>query len=92
MVGNLDEEVYMTQPPGFTNDDKPTHICRLLKAIYGLKQALLTGYLSSIGFIKTKSDASLLVRQGLGDPMFILVYANDIIVTGINTFHVDQVI
>lgn len=52
----------------------------------------LTGYLSSIGFIKTKSDASLLVRQGLGDTMFILVYVDDIIVTGSNTFQVDQVI
>lgn len=36
---NLEEEVYMAQPSGFTNDDKPTHICRLRKAIYGLKQA-----------------------------------------------------
>ncbi|KAF3650885.1 hypothetical protein FXO37_18258 [Capsicum annuum] len=98
LQGNLDEEVYMAQPPGFTNDDKPTHICRLRKAIYGLKQApwawynALTGYLSSIGFIKTKSEASLLDRQGLGDTMFILVYVDDIIVTGSNTFQVDQVI
>ncbi|KAF3658225.1 hypothetical protein FXO37_14525 [Capsicum annuum] len=95
---NLDEEVYMAQPLGFTSDDKSTHICRLRKTIYGLKQAprawynALTGYLSSIGFSKTKSDASLLIRQGLGDTIFVLVYVDDIIVTRSNTFHVDQVI
>ena len=47
------------------------------------------GYLSSIGFFKTKSDASLLVKQGLGDTMFVLVYFDDIIVTGSNTFSVN---
>lgn len=88
----------MAQPPGFTNNDKPTHICRLCKTIYGLKQAsqawynAFTSYLSSTSFFKTKSDASLLVRQGLGETTFALVYVNDIIVTGSNTFRVDQVI
>ena len=88
----------MAQPQGFTSDDKPMHICRLRKAIYGLKQAprawynALTGYLSSIGFVKTKSDASLLVRHGAGDTLFVLVYVDDIIITGSNTLSVNQVI
>ncbi|KAH0683011.1 hypothetical protein KY289_020763 [Solanum tuberosum] len=86
----------MAQPSGFTSDDNPTHICRMYKAIYGLKQApcpwynALTGYHSSIGFVKTKSDASLLVRHGLGDTLFVLVYVDDIIVTGSNTSSVNQ--
>ena len=90
--------MYKAQPPGFTSDDKPMHICRLRKAIYGLKQAprvwynALTGYLSSIGFVKTKSDASLLVRHGAGDTLFVLIYVNDIIITGSNTLTVNQVI
>lgn len=36
LQGDLDEEVYMTQPPGFIDKDKPDHVCRLRKAIYGL--------------------------------------------------------
>jgi hypothetical protein len=38
--GTLTEAMYMVQPPGFKDDTKPTHVCRLNKAIYGLKQAL----------------------------------------------------
>ena len=36
--GNLQEDVYMTQPEGFEASDK-TKVCKLKRSIYGLKQA-----------------------------------------------------
>jgi hypothetical protein len=37
--GDLYENVYMTQPKGFTVEGKENMGCRLKKFIYGLKQA-----------------------------------------------------
>ncbi|GKG19484.1 retrovirus-related pol polyprotein from transposon TNT 1-94, partial [Tanacetum coccineum] len=49
--GILKEEVYVSQPGGFVDQDHPTHVFRRKKALYGLKpecQGLdTTCYLSS---------------------------------------------
>ena len=37
--GNLSEDVCMTQPKGFVDQQNARKVCRLMKSIYGLKQA-----------------------------------------------------
>lgn len=71
LQGQLNEEVYMTQPPLFHDKTKPGFVCKLKKAIYGLKQAPRAWYsaLSSFqyGFINSKADHSLFIyhRDGV---------------------------
>ncbi|GJY81432.1 retrovirus-related pol polyprotein from transposon TNT 1-94 [Tanacetum coccineum] len=41
----ISEEVYVQQPPGFESSEFPNHVCKLDKALYGLRQALKAWYL-----------------------------------------------
>ena len=76
------------QPPGFVDKDRLDHVCRLRKPIYGLKQASRSWYLSlnqhllTIGFINSSADASLFVHTHGHIVTYVLVYVDDILVTG----------
>jgi len=56
----------MKQPPGFVDPTLPSHVCRLHKSLYDLKQAPrawythLRDFLLSIGFLAFKVDTSRL--------------------------------
>ncbi|GJW63839.1 putative ribonuclease H-like domain-containing protein [Tanacetum coccineum] len=45
LYGTIDEEVYVSQPPGFVDPDHPTKVYKVVKALYGLPQALEPWYL-----------------------------------------------
>ncbi|GAU43894.1 hypothetical protein TSUD_399420 [Trifolium subterraneum] len=82
--GDLHEEVYMTIPQGVTHS-KPNQVCKLLKSLYGLKQASrkwyekLTGVLLSQGYKQSSSDHSLFTLHRESSFTVLLVYVDDII-------------
>ncbi|CAM8949458.1 unnamed protein product [Rhodiola kirilowii] len=87
--GNLDEEVYMKIPTGFYQKEKSQGLaCRLLKSIYGLKQASRQWFakfsesLMAFGFTKSLNDYSLFTLEKGSDFIMLLVYVDDVILTG----------
>ncbi|KAJ4767670.1 Gag/pol [Rhynchospora pubera] len=86
--GDLTETVYMAQPKGFVDPTFPNHVCLLHKSLYGLKQAprawflKLSNALVSFGFKSSNYDPSLFISNHNGHKLFVLVYVDDIIVTG----------
>ncbi|GKD91543.1 retrovirus-related pol polyprotein from transposon TNT 1-94, partial [Tanacetum coccineum] len=67
--GNLKEEIYVSQPDGFVDKDKPNHVYKLKKSLYGLKQAprawydILSSFLISQDFSKGLVDPTLFIRR-----------------------------
>nr|GEV19559.1 retrovirus-related Pol polyprotein from transposon TNT 1-94 [Tanacetum cinerariifolium] len=73
LKGNLQEEVYVSQPEGFVDQDNPNHVYKLKKALYGLKQAscawydMLSSFLISQDFSKGSVDLTLFIRRNDND-------------------------
>ena len=88
--GVVEEEVYVEQPLSFETHDRESHVCRLKKALYGLKQAPKTwfdridSFLSSLGFTKSKADSNLYYKVEDGNPVMLLLYVDDLLVTGMD--------
>ncbi|GJX58760.1 cysteine-rich receptor-like protein kinase 8 [Tanacetum coccineum] len=93
--GDLFEEVYMKCPPGYVGQgesvkdaDISSLLCKLKKSLYGLKQAprqwfsKLSSALLSFGYKQSKADYSLFVKSDSSSFTAVLVYADDLLITG----------
>ena len=95
--GELEEEVYMQVPPGLTVPNTNL-VCRLQRSLYGLKQASrqwfmkLSGLLTVHGFQQSHSDHSLFLRFNGSVTTMLLVYVDDIILTGNRNSEIQDVI
>ncbi|KAJ9539222.1 LOW QUALITY PROTEIN: hypothetical protein OSB04_031955 [Centaurea solstitialis] len=82
--GKLVEEVYVAQPPGFTDPKHPNHVYKLNKALYGLKQAprawyeTLSTFLIAEGFTRGKIDSTLFVKSYKDNVFLAQIYVDDI--------------
>ncbi|XP_076934027.1 uncharacterized protein LOC143600139 [Bidens hawaiensis] len=85
--GDLQETVFMHQPPGFVDRTYLNHVCRLKKSLYGLKQApraLYTRFSTFIiahGFGRSTCDQSLFIYNHGRHQAYLLFYVDDIVLT-----------
>ena len=68
--GFIQKEDYVEQPPDFENFEKPNHIYKLQKALYGLTQALrawyerLSKFFNEIFFLRGSVDTTIFLKIG----------------------------
>ncbi|XP_060176184.1 uncharacterized mitochondrial protein AtMg00810-like [Lycium barbarum] len=88
----------MSQPPGFINTQHPNHVYFLKKALYGLKQAPRAWFerfrlfLLHLGFKCSRADSSLFTLHNSARIILLLLYVDDIIVTGSNSRQIGEVV
>lgn len=81
--GDLLEEIYMEAPEGYENNGM---VCKLIKAIYGLKQASrmwnekFNSFMIRLGFIRCVSDRCLYIKSDHGIKCYILLYVDDLLI------------
>lgn len=92
--GNLNEEIYMTQPDGFAKDNL---VCKLNKSIYGLKQASrmwndrFHQFIVKLGFQRSEYDYCLYVIQDNNITVYLLLYVDDLILVGNNLIEINRI-
>ncbi|GKB03485.1 retrovirus-related pol polyprotein from transposon TNT 1-94 [Tanacetum coccineum] len=75
--GKLKEEVYVKQPLGFESSEYPDYVCKLEKALYGIKQApkawyeTLSTFLLQNKFVKGRIDNTLFMYNSKGDVLLV---------------------
>uniref|UniRef100_A0ACD5ZTS1 Uncharacterized protein n=1 Tax=Avena sativa TaxID=4498 RepID=A0ACD5ZTS1_AVESA len=92
--GDLSEEVYVLQPPGFLNKEQPNSVLKLSKALYGLRQAPRAWYakldssLIELGFSRSPLEHAVYRRGDATNYLLVGVYVDDLIITGT---HVEEI-
>ncbi|GKD95074.1 ribonuclease H-like domain-containing protein, partial [Tanacetum coccineum] len=95
LYGDLDEAIYISLPDRYVSP-RDKRVCRLKKSLYGLKQApeqwnaKLSQVLIDHGFSQSKSDYSLFTKANNNGFLALLVYVDDIIVTGSNVHEIEK--
>ncbi|GJW50379.1 zinc finger, CCHC-type containing protein [Tanacetum coccineum] len=94
--GDLDE-VYMKQPEGFVMPGNEHKVCKLVKSLYGLKQALKQWHqkfdevVLSSGFLLNQSDKCVYSKfDSSGKGVIICLYVDDMLIFGTDQNQVDK--
>ncbi|GJV95990.1 ribonuclease H-like domain-containing protein [Tanacetum coccineum] len=96
LYGDLEDDVYITIPQGFFDNNNKNKVCKLVKSLYGLKQALgkwnekLVSVLKGIGFLQSAINHSLFTKSKINKFIDLLIYVDDIVITANCVNEIDQ--
>nr|GEU53607.1 ribonuclease H-like domain, reverse transcriptase, RNA-dependent DNA polymerase [Tanacetum cinerariifolium] len=94
--GDLKEEVYVTQPKGFIKRQDNEKVYRLIKALYGPRQAphawniKLDNTLKSLNFKKYALEQAIYTKTSKDSTLLIGVYVDDLIITDTPKEEIDK--
>ncbi|GJZ47524.1 putative ribonuclease H-like domain-containing protein [Tanacetum coccineum] len=83
LYGTIEEEVFVSQPPGFEDPKFPDKVYKVEKALYGLHQAprawyeTLSTYLLENGFRRGTIDKTFFIKKDKGDILLVQVKQKD---------------
>ncbi|GJV18246.1 transposable element [Tanacetum coccineum] len=85
--GDLEEEIYMSQPEGFVVQGKEDYVCKLRKSLYGLKQSprqwykRFDSFMVKHGFSRSACDCCVYHKKApSGSLIYLLLYVDDMLV------------
>lgn len=94
--GKLDDVVYMKQPIGFS--DGTDKVCRLIKSLYGLKQAArcwakrFSDFVKKLGFATCKTDSCVFMKKNNSELVIIALHVDDGLVAADDENQIDELI
>ncbi|KAG8497429.1 hypothetical protein CXB51_008736 [Gossypium anomalum] len=85
--GELEENIYMQQPEGFTVSEKEDYVCSLKKSLYGLKQSprqwykRFDSFMTSHNFKRSSFDSCVYFKKNSdGSFVYLLLYVDDMLI------------
>jgi len=95
--GDLQEEIYMEQPPGFVAQGESSGmVCRLRKSLYGLKKSprawfgKFSNVVQQFGMTRCEADHSVFYQHSSVGYVYLIVYVDGIVLTESNNHDISQ--
>lgn len=90
LYGHVDREIFVMQPPQFeeANTTRQSHVCKLKRSLYGLRQSPMlwnerfSSFIISIGFSPLKHDKCVFVKTTTTSrlPVILGIYVDDVLI------------
>lgn len=83
LYGDLQEEIYLEQPPGYINESQPDAVFKLHRSLYGLKQSprcwneKFTRFLNEFNLVNIESDKCVFIGVVEGSKVYLALYVDD---------------